>query len=322
MTDGTATRIGTVFLVVLGAAATTLYACGASPTPPLEGTPDTGGGGVDAGRDGALHTDASPDGAGDGAQDAQADHPEDISVEAIGPPDTGSVCNLTGTWGAPTTVLTTAAADATIFGAVTPDELTLAWTSSVGGVVTAWYADRSSATAAFGAPQALNSSFGTLAMDRVTLSGNGLRVAGVASNGQSLVAAERAARPNAFDTVDQEFASLGGTGESQPTYATPLLAGDDSEFLYLVTSSSTNNVLYESKSGLPWTNGVALSASQLARSGTSYRRPSGLSLDGLTLFYWDEVSGSEKMTTRASRSQSFGGEVDIGALTNAFPTAS
>jgi hypothetical protein len=325
MPDAEVTRVATVLLALLGAGAPALYACGASPTPSANLTPDGGGGGQDSATDVSSPQDGSTEGASDGAaHDGPRDSPEDLSTDTIVVgPDGGSLCNLEATWGAPTTVLTTASADATIFGAVTPDELTLAWTSSVGGTVTAWTADRASSTAAFGSPQALSTTFGALAMDRVTLSGDGLRIAGVASNGQSFVAATRTARPDAFATADTEFASLGSGAEAPPTFGTPLLAGNDTEFLYLITNATTDDVLYESTSGLPaWSNGAPLSSTQLTRSGTSYRRPSGLSLDDLTLFYWDEVSGSEKITTRLATSQPFSGQVDIGALTNAVPTAS
>jgi hypothetical protein len=236
--------------------------------------------------------------------------------------DAAALCVLTGTWGAPTPVLTTGAADASIFGAVTPDELTLAWTSRTGTTVTAYYADRASTSAAFGAPQALAASFGALALDRVTLSGDGLRIAGVAADGHSLVAATRTSRAAAFATPDTEFAPL-ATGEAPPTLATPLLAGDDSELVYIDTSSSSDYVVHESTSGLPsWKSGPAVIVPGLARMGTQLRRPSGLSLDRLTLFYWDDVSGSEKAVWRPIPQQDFNQFVDLGSRTNAVPTAS
>jgi hypothetical protein len=100
------------------------------------------------------------------------------------------------------------------------------------------------------------------------------------------------------------------------------LAGDDEEFFYLLTSAATNDVVYESTSGLPkWFPGAALDVTQLERALPSYRRPSGISLDDLTLFYWDESSETEKMAWRTVSTQPFSSFVDIGALTNASPTA-
>jgi hypothetical protein len=280
-------------------------------------TPDVGGGSDDAG-DGGIDgshpgIDATSDGAGGG--------PEDVTTEiTVVGSDDGPLCTVGGTWGAAIAVLTTGAADSTIFGGVTPDELTVAWTSSTGGVVTAWSADRASTGAAFGAPLAIGAGLGTMAMDRVTLSGDGLRAGWVASGGATLSGATRASRTVAFTVVDTEFDALGG-GEAPPVLATPLLAGDDSELVYLVTSSSSDYVMHET-SGQPWKGGLSLDQAELARSGTSNRRPSGLSLDDLTLFYWDEVSASEKMAGRPVTSQPFNQFVDLGDRVNAAPAAS
>jgi hypothetical protein len=315
--------------VACGAAA--VAACGGGGNkPPDLGVTDSGHGADVVGHDAPpTGSESGSDGPGmDAGKDASKDAaegggPEDVSTEVIDlGPDGGALCDLTTIWGAPTPVLTTAAADSTIFGAVTPDELTLAWTSRTGTVVTAWYADRASTATAFGAPQAVGTSLAALAMDRVTLSGDGLRIGGVAADGHSLIGAKRASRSAAFTTADTEFASLGGA-EAAATLATPLLAGDDSELVYLQTSGSSDYVVHESSGGLPtWKGGPALTVSQLARTGTMLRRPSGLSLDRLTLFYWDETTGSEKESTRPTLTQPFNLFLDLGGRVNAAPTAS
>jgi hypothetical protein len=245
-----------------------------------------------------------------------------VTVEAIVVgPDGGPVCDPTVSWGAPTTVLTTAAADTTIFGGVTPDELTLVWTTSTGGTVTVWYTDRASTAAAFGTPQALAGSLGPFALDRATVSPDGLRIGAVASSGLALVGVTRTSRSAAFGTVDSEFKALGG-GEAPPTLASPLFGGDSSELFYLVPSQSSDFVAHEAQTGVPWKGGAELDLAELSRSGTQYRRPSGLSVEALALFYWDEVSGSEKLATRPVKTQPFNLFTDIGALKNASPTAS
>jgi hypothetical protein len=309
--------------------------CGGGDSPPGIGTSS-----VDAGHDGA-HEDGAAVGDGTsptsdaGADGASSDGPAtdatgDGTVVDSPPEDTGTVlpimplCDPTTVWGAPTTVLTTEPADSTTFSGVTPDELTVAWTSTVGGDTTAWIADRASTGAAFGAAQSLASTFGALQSGRVSLSGDGLRIVGVRSDAKGFVAAIRSAQPNAFDTADTNEFSEFMSGESAvpPAYATPLLSGDDEEFFYLLTSATTDDVAYESTTGLPrWFPGSALGVAQLQRSGTSYRRPSGISLDDLTLFYWDEASESEKMAWRSFSTSPFSTFVDIGALANASPTA-
>ncbi len=224
-------------------------------------------------------------------------------------------CGASAMWGAPAAVLTTPAADATIFSGITPDALSVAWTSTSGGTVTAWIADRASTTAAFGAPQALSSTFGALAFDRVSLSGDGLRIVGVRADATGFVAATRPARPGTFDSDDSaEFAGF-LTSPDASAYASPLLSPDDQLFLYLLTSSASDDDLYLA-AGAGWAKQKPQLAPQLARVNGQQRRPTGMTQDELTLFYWDEVSGSEKVAYGAPFSQ-FG---DLGNWQNAAPT--
>lgn len=309
------------FVVACGAGSLS-YACGGGDKPP------TGQAGHDSGTtDAPAPQDVlTPDGGSDAGagSDAPTDAPVEVSldVHVIGP-EGGALCSPATTWGAPTAVLTTAAADQTIFGGVTPDELTLAWASTTGGTVAAWYADRSSATASFGAPQQLASSFGALALDRVSISADGLHLVGVKSDGSGFVAARRASRSGAFDTDDTAaYSGLVNAEGTKSKFATPLLAPGGARFDYLVTSSTTNDVLHESVNGPPWLQGTTVSAAALSRTGGSYRRPSGESLDALALFYWDEASTTEKLATRPDVSLPFAAFADLGPLTNAAPTAS
>jgi hypothetical protein len=339
MTRRSGARTSSWPLAGVAAGVTLCYACGTTnegSTPPVN--PGTGDDASDAKAAGDVASD-SPVGPGesgtkDGGTDAKGDgHASDagdsggsdvgLSTEtSANPPEGGVLCNIGETWGAPTTVLTTAAADQTIFGAVTPDELTLAWTSTTGGVVTAWYADRASTSDSFGTPQALASSFGSLSFDRVTLSGDGLRIVGVAASGTSFVAAQRASRPGAFATDDSsQFTGLAPEGKTY-TYATPLLSGDDEFFFYLVTSATDDYVVYESTGGPPWTPGTFLSPTELERVGTQYRRPTGMSADDLTLFYWDETTSTEGIAFRAAPLQDFSLFANIGPFTDAVPAAS
>lgn len=265
---------------------------------PVDGSGGDGGG-VDGGMDAGLTTDAP-----------------------MAAPDGGVLCVQGETWGPPVAVLTTASADQTVFGAVTPDELTIAWTSSTGGVVTAWYADRASTGVAFGSPQALGSTFGTLSFDRVSLSGDGLRIVGISSNSAGFVAAKRSARTGPFDTDDSaEFSGVSSGEGVMSTFATPLLAPDDAFFFYIVTNSTTNDVVYETPGGPPWTPGAFLATTQLQRVGTQYRRPTGMSGDDLALFYWDETTSTESIAFRQNPAGDFNFFVNLGAMQDAVPTA-
>jgi hypothetical protein len=332
--------LGSVVACLL--AATQPTACGSNDgnVPPVNNGDN--GGGFDAApdqggtHDGGSTTDGSSMGdakheAGDGAahdgpggDGAGLDASMEVGLIADAPsaaPDGGVLCAQGETWGSAVNVYTTSSAvDATIFGAVTPDELTLAWASSTGGVVTAWYVDRTSTSVAFGAPQQLASTFGALLLDRVSLSGDGLRIVGVSSATTGFVAAKRAARMGPFNTDDSaEFAGLAAEG-AKPTFATPLLAPDDSQFFYIVTNATTADVIDESV-GPPWGPGAFLSTTRLQKVGTQYRRPSGMSGDDLSLFYWDETTSSEVIAFRQNPSTDFNVFVDIGARKYAVPTA-
>lgn len=319
-------RSTAVFVVagLLGAAGS--YACGnsvASGTPVNQGGEDATtsdvaqeassgddgpSGSGDSGGDVTVANDGAPGDAQDGGttfSDVFVDAPLDFP------------CGASARWGAPTAVLTTPAADATIFSGITPDALSIAWTSTTGGTVTAWIADRAHATDPFGIPQALSSSFGALAFDRVSLSGDGLRVVGVRADTTGFVAATRSARPGTFDTDDSaEFAAfLSSSDASTSTYASPMLSPDNQLFLYLLTSSVSDDDLYvASQTG--WENQVAEMAPQLARVNGQQRRPTGMTLDEQTMFYWDEVSGTEMVAVGMPASQ-FG---VLGNWQNAVPT--
>jgi hypothetical protein len=304
------------------------YACSASnsnsPGPPTSGGDDASlldsTQGLDTSTGGDSNQGDAP--MGDGALDASGDHPGDGAVFDVFPHEGSSgdaqvmvPCGPSPMWGMPNVVLTTSAADATLFGGITPDELSIAWTSTTGGVVTAWIADRASNTAAFGTPQALSSSFGALAFDRVSLSGDGLRIVGVRADTTGFVAATRAARPGTFDTDDgTEFAGFLTTPDAS-TYASPLLSPDDQVFMFVLTSSASNDDLVFS-GGPNWNKSQTTDLSQLARVGSLQRRPTGMTMDELTLFYWDDVSGTEKV----AYGDPFAQFADLGAWKNASPT--
>ena len=318
-------------LSLLAAAAT--QACGSqAPKPGEQSFIDAGAGDTAAPTDSPSSTPdgpSLPDGSSpsDGSTPSDSPLPIDAAFDQTGTitptSDSGVLCAPGAVWGPPVPVLTTGAADATVFGSVTPDELSLAWTSRTGSVVTTWTTDRSSAGGVFGAPQALASTFGATALDRVSLSADGLRLVAAKADGTGFVAAKRTSRGSAFNTDDAvEFANVRMSSEGvNVLVATPVLAPSGTQFLYIATSDPSNNVDYVAFGSPPWPSGGSIVASQLQRSGTQYRRPSGVSVDDLALFYWDEVTGTEKITRRLTASGSFTGAEDIGALTNAVPTA-
>jgi hypothetical protein len=70
-----------------------------------------------------------------------------------------------------------------------------------------------------------------------------------------------------------------------------------------------------------WNTGVVLSNPELASSsGTTRRRPTGVAQDGRTLFFFDEVAGSERTATRLSPSDPFTTFADLRTFPEAAPS--
>jgi hypothetical protein len=222
-------------------------------------------------------------------------------------------------------------AQADRFGSITPDELTIAWMNTAGTVL---YADRAVATDPFGAPKTLT---GTIALDRVALSADGLTVILVRSDRKILAQATRSARGAAFGTTldTAPFAGLDplssgvedGGDAGGGSFADPVLSSDGKFLYYSVLGGSSTTVAESYRSGNnPWAKGRILTTAEFTGSGNKLRRPTGLSADDRTLFYWDEVDGVEKMAFRddaiLAPFNKYTQFVNVGAYSGAQPTAS
>jgi hypothetical protein len=268
---------------------------------------------------------AKPDGAGgDGSVDGGADAPF--------VPD-ASICSPKTTWAAGTLVPNVSTAQADRFGSVTPDELTIAWMNTAGTVL---YADRATTTDPFGAPMTLT---GTIALDRVALSADGLTLIVVRSDRLIFAQVTRTARGTAFGTTldTKPFASLDplssgiedGGDAGGGSFADPVLSSDGHFLYYSVLGGSATTMAESYRSGAPpWTNpfakGRILTTAELTGVSNKLRRPTGLSPDNRTLFYWDEVDGVEKMGFRddaiLAGHNGYTVFVNVGAYAGAQPT--
>ncbi len=275
-------------------------------------------------------------GNGDGGSDANGgDSPSDAPVGDAGDGGDGApvpaICKTTSTWGAGTLIaLSTGQSD--FFGAITPDELTIAWMTTAGSVL---YADRNSASAPFGAPQTLT---GAIALDHVTLSPDGLTLIVVVDTRYAIVQSTRASRGAAFSSSldNVPYANLdplpteidAGPAPPHGLFSDPMLS-PDGQFFYYSQYGATTLTMHESYrasgSTKPWGQGRNLLETQLGAPDTSGKRmhPTGMSLDDLTLFFWDEVAGTERMAFRdgAIKNNTYKQFIDIGAHQNAAPTA-
>jgi len=275
-------------------------------------------------RDAGTFDVAKPDDGGDGGTDS-----------ADGPfVPTASVCNPKATWPAGKLVPNVSTTQADRFGAITTDELTIAWMNTAGTVL---YADRAAVTDPFGTAMTLS---GPIALDRVALSADGLTLIVVRSDRLSFAQVTRATRGTAFgSTLDTKpFANLDplssgvedGGDAGGGTFADPVLSKDGHFLYYSVLGGSATTMAESYRSGAaPWTNpfakGRILTTAELTGVGNQLRRPTGLSSDNRTLFYWDEVDGVEKMAFRddaiLAGHNIYGQFTSLGAHAGAQPTA-
>jgi hypothetical protein len=267
---------------------------------------------------------------------AFASFPADSGDAASDSGDSGVVppsCSATVKYGAGT-LLSISTAQSDLFGAVTPDELTIAWMTTAGSVL---YADRAKASDPFGAPQTLTAG---VALGRVALSPDGLALIVVLADRSALAQSTRSSRTAAFSTsLDKApFASLdplpteidAGTAPPHGSFGDPMLS-PDGQFLYYSQYGVSKLTMCESyrKSGdtSPWGQGRNLLEQQLQAPDTSGTRmiPSGMSIDDLALFYWDGVAQTERIAIRDSAltNNTYKQFVTIGAAYQyAAPTAS
>jgi|HubBroStandDraft_2_1064218.scaffolds.fasta_scaffold40876_1 hypothetical protein len=293
-----------------------------------EGGATEGGAATEGGSSGgASNADgAATEGGGSGAGGDAATGPS-------GPPPPGPVCSQTATWGAGTELAISASSDATSLdnnlGAITPDELTIAWTIGTGSSAVIAYADRAADTDPFGEPQTLSAS--SFAQDRVAVSPDGLRLVVVSSDRQGFLELTRTARSGASNTFGaasvgsySNFVGILPMGES---FGDPVLSADDNTFYYSIYGrpGETDTIARTTRlvSTDAWPSGALLPATSVLAEEqeevTLRRRPTAISSDDQTLFYWDEVSGTERATWINTSTGVFTGFVDLGARQWANP---
>jgi len=288
----------------------------------------TGGSAFTAGEAGAVGIvgESGASGAGaesgaGGAADSEGGHP---SAGARGDAP-APICGTTQEWvdGSALPISTPAAVR---FGSITPDELTVAWAASPNGAITIRYADRPARDAGFSGPKSF---VGQFALDRAALSSDGLRLVLVNADRRGFTEYTRASRDDDFGTPSRApFAAFEDysqhTMPAANSFADPLLDPDDKAFLYSEYGSGRVDTIQRARrlfGGDPWPVGLPLVATELEASGTQKRRPTGLSADGRTLFFWDELSGQERAGFFAYASDSFSSFLDVGPLIDAQPNA-
>ncbi|HEX7601373.1 MAG TPA: hypothetical protein VF316_07210, partial [Polyangiaceae bacterium] len=149
----------------------------------------------------------------------------------------------------------------------------------------------------------------------------GLRVIVVVASGKNMGELTRASKTDAFvgppdSTLFQPIAFAISEAPPASTVDDPVLAEDEAHLLFTLNLPNATSTMRESSlgdGGTTWPLGSALSQAELAPQAGALRRPTGISSDRLTLFYWDEVDTAEHAAFRASDAVDFSIFVGLGA---------
>jgi hypothetical protein len=203
------------------------------------------------------------------------------------------------------------------FGGIGADELSVAFTTTSGGVLVA---DRAVRSAPFAAPQIVDTGAAPLAADRVALSASGTWLVGVAADRGQLVGFERSSVGGAWSpSVPSLLANVNAIASETPgaSFYEPALGADGASLYALFGPASGPFALLESRwspSAHAWMAPAGLSGPGLTSADATHRhRPTGASSDGLTLFFFDETVNQERAAWRDSISSPFTQFVDVGA---------
>jgi hypothetical protein len=346
MTGGQRAAISTKLALAILASFGGWIACSSARPSALGSSGSTDAGSTDTGTAYDARAEAGAhDAAGvEGGHDAQADGSSDATAPVDAgdsgpgadagdgggfPPPPTAVCSATATWGAGVLLTVSTAFDDEL-DAITPDELTIAWTVSTASPPTIEYADRSTSTDPFGPPQTVAA--GSFSTARAALSHDGLRLVVVNADGQGFSELTRTSRMppgNTFGTPGTgSYVNLDapGTLAAGESYGDPVLSADDNAFYYSTYGGSLTATIFRTARLLPgdsWPTGAALPASSgLGAQGSLRRQPTAISSDEQTLFFWDQVLSTERAAFIDESTGAFDIFVDLGTRAMAAPNTS
>lgn len=341
-------RQGATTRTFLAVAASITSACGSSNPPNVSG--NVGGfsqidSSVEASSDASASNIEGAGGASDGGPSSRgpdgapsdAESGSDGGAASDAALETGSavlpICREGFTWSTTARVPSIASTGFDRFGAISADELTVAWTTAAG---TIYVADRTSNTGDFGPPEAIDPGSMQLANGRVALMPDGLELIATLADGSSFTAFDRVSTmlSNWQPSTSDEFKFIAATiTESGGSFAEPVVSADGQSLFYLLTIGPALPVLYESpwdSGSQTWQLGQPIAGSEfVAQDGSAtdggaamlVRRPTGASSDRLTLFYFDEVLGHELGAWRSSLGEPFETFADLANLPEVAPSA-
>jgi hypothetical protein len=278
----------------------------------------SGGGSSGGGTDGSTSpSDGSTVSDGGGGGDGPVTPPTDAAMD-------DPTCSPNTQYGSPSAVPGVPAFGTQPLVTMTNDELTLAWVvDNGGGEGTVFVADRTSATAAFGAaiqlpPSSTASSFFSgdatvvdagdsyFAFDRVALSADGLKLVGIGVGNHAIAQFTRVMRSGAFTATPAEgpFGTLVQTLMPGEMLGDPVLGSNGSDLVYSKYGLSPTLSVYETfLNGQTWPSGAGQTATALAEASGHRKRPTSMTADRRTLFVWDEAGQAYGILRETDTSQ-------------------
>ncbi len=226
------------------------------------------------------------------------------SDDALDAPSLSGVCPSGAAWTAPAPLGLDAGSLERVL-ALTPDELTVVWSSYGSSALAYFVADRSDASQPFGAPRLID-----LGLQVLGLAPDGLRLALRSSDGAVLSEATRSSREQDFEaTPSASYALLNLEAElGSLSFHDVVFSPDDRTLVYTALAAGGTSYpvfLASREAGAAWPVGQALERCELSFKRGSWRRPTALSSDGLTLFFLDEVRGEARAAWRETTLDAF-----------------
>jgi hypothetical protein len=192
------------------------------------------------------------------------------------------------------------------------------------------YADRGGLDEAFSTynalPQAIEGS-GYAALDRVALSPDRLRLIILSSDRKRFGQVTRVGIDGKFsDTPDEvPFKELNESVGEGEMLGDPILVASDTTLYYSRYGGALTDTVFvatRSGPGEAWVIKGPVIDAALAVSGGKRRRPTGMSSDQLTLFFWDETTDTGRVAWRLNLEAPFEVKTELGARQGAQTTAS